>query len=45
MNPVHQTSSTRTWTSEFGVKELDWPGQITDLNLVEHLWGELEWGL
>ena len=27
---------------EFGVKELDWPGQSPDLNPLQPLWDELE---
>ncbi|KAK3547923.1 hypothetical protein QTP70_001001 [Hemibagrus guttatus] len=43
--PVHKARSIKTWMSEFGVEELDWPAQSPDLNLTEHLWDELEWRL
>ena len=40
--PVHKARSIKTWMSKFGVEELDWPTQISDLNLIEHLCDELE---
>jgi len=42
---VHKARSIKTWMSEFGVEELDWPAQTPDLNPIEHLWDELEWRL
>ncbi|KAI4881188.1 hypothetical protein NFI96_027254, partial [Prochilodus magdalenae] len=43
--PVHRASSIKTWMSESGVEELDWPAQSPDLHLIEHLWDGLEWRL
>ncbi|KAI4888544.1 hypothetical protein NFI96_004044 [Prochilodus magdalenae] len=40
--PVHRASSIKTWMSESGVEELDWPAQIPDLHPIEHLWDGLE---
>ncbi|KAI4904329.1 hypothetical protein NFI96_010102 [Prochilodus magdalenae] len=39
--PVHRASSIKTWMSESGVEELDWPA----LSPIEPLWDELEWRL
>ncbi|KAI4885937.1 hypothetical protein NFI96_011058 [Prochilodus magdalenae] len=43
--PVHRASSIKTWRSESGVEELDWPAQSPDLHPTEHLWDGLEWRL
>ncbi|KAI4898858.1 hypothetical protein NFI96_004520 [Prochilodus magdalenae] len=40
--PVHRASSIKTWMSESGVEELDWPAQSPALHPIEHLWDELE---
>ena len=32
----------KTWMSEFGVEDLDWPAQSSDLNPMEHLYDELK---
>ena len=33
--PVHKARSIKTWMSQFGVEELDWPAQSPDLNRAE----------
>ncbi|KAI4879423.1 hypothetical protein NFI96_002473 [Prochilodus magdalenae] len=43
--PVHRASSIKTWMSESGVEELDWPAQSPDLHPIEHLWDGLGWRL
>ncbi|KAI4886890.1 hypothetical protein NFI96_010503 [Prochilodus magdalenae] len=40
--PVHRASSIKTWRSESGVEELDWPAQSPHLHPIEHLWDGLE---
>jgi hypothetical protein len=39
---VHKARCIQKWFVEIGMEELDWPAQISDLNLIEHLWDELE---
>jgi len=40
--PMHKVRSIQRWFVVIGVEELDWPGQSTVLNPIEHLWDELE---
>ena len=41
-DPMHKVRSRQKWLVEIGVEELDWPSRRPDLNLIEHIWDELE---
>ena len=40
--PMHIETSINKWFSQFGVKQLDWPTQCSDLKPIQHIWDELE---
>ena len=41
--PIHTSIRTRTFMEEIEITSLPWSGQSLDLNLIEHLWDELEY--
>ena len=39
---LHKARSIEAWLGEFGMEEVDWPAQSTDLNPIQHLGNELD---
>lgn len=40
--PAHNSTSTRQFLAQKGVKILEWPGNSPDLNPIENMWGKVQ---
>ena len=37
--PAHTAKGTKSWSKDHGVRVLDWPANLPDLNPIKNLWG------
>ncbi|MBW0540645.1 hypothetical protein O181_080360 [Austropuccinia psidii MF-1] len=43
--PIHTAQVSKAWWQQHGIRELRWPANSTDLNLIENIWFKIKYSI